>query len=88
MEKALPKILEGAEGVRVRIPLIQFINRQAQRLIKITVKAVKKIKLVLREAVGRHHRGRRWTDRGYMLDTNPRKLPQLRFVEPARDACN
>ena len=33
------------------------------------------------KAVGRHHRRRRWTDRSYMPDTNPRKLPQLRVVE-------
>ena len=40
---------------------------------------VKRIRLW--KAVGRHHRRRRWTDRSYMPDTNPRKLPQLRVVE-------
>ena len=70
------------QGTLVRVQLISsFTNSQV-------LKGVKRIKLVRREAVERHHRGRRWTDRGYMLDTNPRKLPQLQFVEPARDACD
>jgi len=45
---------------------------------------MKKIKLVLREAVGRHHRsggGNKTSG-----NTNPCKLLQLRFVEPARDS--
>jgi len=60
-------------------PISNFVGRQA-------LKVTKTIGALVVESSGETPQKAAVDDRSYMLDTNPRKLPQLRVVESMWDA--